>query len=144
MKHSVQENKLKGFAWFAKFLILLFSLNPLGVYALTFSLPTMGNMVGHSQSVETEPGDNFTTIGQRFDVGYYELIEANPGMSPQAPTAWSALVVPTKFVLPPGEHKGIVVNLSELRLYYFLPNQNKVLTFPVGVGREGWGTPLGI
>ena len=49
-----------------------------------------------------------------------------------------------KFILPPGKREGIVINLAEYRLYYFPKGQNKVYTFPLGIGREGWGSPLGL
>jgi L,D-transpeptidase ErfK/SrfK len=52
-------------------------------------------------------------------------------------------VVPTQFILPSGKREGIVVNLAELRLYYFPANSNLVYTYPVGIGRTGWVTPVG-
>src|SRR5690606_9951022 len=50
---------------------------------------------------------------------------------------------PSAFILPPGPREGIVLNLAELRLYYYHPGGKKVSTFPVGIGRSGWLTPVG-
>ena len=38
--------------------------------------------------------------------------------------------------------EGIVINLAEYRLYYYPKGQNVVYTFPLGIGREGWGSPI--
>lgn len=113
-------------------------------FALTFALPVNGdNVVGNVQHAVVEPGDNFHTIARRFDVGYYELVEANPELSPETPKTWSDVIIPTRFVLPPGPHQGIVISQAELRLYYYPPHEQVVVTFPIGIGREGWRTPLG-
>jgi L,D-transpeptidase ErfK/SrfK len=51
--------------------------------------------------------------------------------------------LPTQFILPPGPREGIVINLAELRLYYYPPGEGRVITHPLGIGREGWSTPTG-
>ena len=55
--------------------------------------------------------------------------------------------MPTRYVLPDGPREGIVLNLAEMRLFYFPPEGSayagKVITYPLGIGREGWATPLG-
>jgi L,D-transpeptidase ErfK/SrfK len=131
------------------FLRVLFSLLALSwissASALTFNLPTNGdNVVGHTQWAQAVAGDTFSSIGRRYDVGYYQLVEANPGVDPNNPPAGTIIVIPTKFVLPPVARTGVVVNLAELRIYYYPPNSGKVVTYPIGIGREGWDTPVGI
>jgi L,D-transpeptidase ErfK/SrfK len=37
----------------------------------------------------------------------------------------------------------LVINLAELRLYYFPKDRPVVITYPIGIGREGWSTPTG-
>lgn len=124
-------------------LTMILLMVPRMVPALMFQEPSDGkNVVGRIQYVDVEPGDDFITIAQRFDVGYYELVESNRDADPKALTPWDQLLVPTRFILPPGTRSGILVNLAELRLYYFQPGTGRVYTFPVGVGREGWGTPV--
>src|SRR5699024_1904353 len=55
-------------------------------------------------------------------------------------------VLPTAYLLPDVEHEGVVVNLPEMRIYYFPPEDSKhagkVFTFPIGIGRDGWDTPV--
>jgi L,D-transpeptidase ErfK/SrfK len=72
------------------------------------------------------------------------LVEANPGLDPFHLKPGTVVVVPTRFIIPNVPRVGIVLNLSELRIYYFPPGTNKVVTYPIGIGREGWNTPLGV
>lgn len=113
------------------------------VQALTFSINRGSDIVGQIQTATAQSGEDFHDIGQRFDVGYYELVEANPHVNPNYPGAGTAIIIPTQFILPSGQRKGIVINLAELRLYYFHKGQNLVTTHPIGIGRRDWETPLG-
>ena len=47
--------------------------------AATFVLNKKGNdMVGKIQTAIVHKGDDFAKIARKYDVGYYQLIEANP------------------------------------------------------------------
>ncbi len=114
------------------------------VSALTFVLPPRGDsVVGSIQWTQALPADTFNKIGRRYDVGYFELVEANPTLDPMHLGPGTIIVIPSRFILPPGPRKGIVINLAELRIYYYPPHRHIVITYPVGIGREGWDTPLG-
>jgi len=132
--------KIKNFL-----LACVIALSPFNAWSLTFPLPKAGDsVVGVIQKVKSEPGETLAQVGQRFDIGYYEMVEANPdvhlgGVLPP----WTRLVIPSRYVLPKAPRVGIVINLAELRLYYYPPGKNQVITMPVGIGREGWETPLG-
>ena len=67
--------------------------------------------------------------------------DSNPGVDPWLPGAGTEVILPTRFILPPGPREGIVINLAEYRLYYYPKGRNVVYTFPLGIGREGWGSP---
>lgn len=123
----------------------LLGLCSLSAHAVIYDLPRNGdNVVGEIITTRSQPGERLGDVGRRFDVGYFEMIEANPGISPDRTLrGWTKVVVPSRYVLPPGPRKGIVINLAELRLYYYTPDGRSVLTEPVGIGREGWATPLG-
>lgn len=110
--------------------------------ALTFSLPMHGDIVGSVQTIRVDGGESFGEIGRRYDVGIYELIEANPGVNPWSPRRGTKLTIPTKFVLPAGSRSGMIINLAEMRLYFYHKN-GQVSTHPIGIGRKGWQTPLG-
>lgn len=113
-------------------------------FALTFVLPPHGDsVVGHVQWTQALPGDTFSKIGRRYDMGYFELVEANPTIDPVHLAPGTVIVIPSRFILPPGPRQGIVINLAELRIYYYPPHRRVVITYPVGIGREGWDTPLG-
>lgn len=113
--------------------------------ALTYEVTPGSDLVGEVQYHIVEKGDTFADIARKFDVGYIELHEANPNVDPKKPLAnGTQLLIPTEFILPAGvPHEGIVLNLAELRLYYFVPNSATVVTFPVGLGQMGWKTPVG-
>lgn len=114
-------------------------------FALTFNVPSGKNdVIGDIKTGVAQQGDNFATISRRYDIGYYELVEANPGVDPDSPEPGTVLIVPAQFVLPDVPHKGVVINLVEMRLYYFTTNAKEVYVFPVGIGRQGWETPLGL
>lgn len=118
---------------------------PVCGYGLSFQLPTAGNsLVGEVKTAQVEEGENFSDVGIRFDVGYYEMFESNPGINPDQPPQNTVLIVPTQYLLPPELNQGnIVINLAEMRLYYRPQGKNKVYIFPVGIGKEDWGTPVG-
>ena len=113
-------------------------------FALTFVLPPHGDsVVGHVQWTQALPGDTFSKIGRRYDMGYFELVEANPTIDPIHVAPGTIIVIPSRFILPAGPRQGIVINLAELRIYYYPPHRHIVITYPVGIGRDGWDTPLG-
>lgn len=116
---------------------------PLTCSALTFVLPPNGNVIGQIQYTTAQPGDTLADIAMRYNMGGYEMLEANSGVSYSQPRPGARLVVPSRFVLPDGPKQGIVINLSEMRLYFYHPDGVHVSTYPVGVGQEGWNTPLG-
>ena len=113
-------------------------------FATTWVLPEKGDVVGEIQYASPVSGETLADVGIRFDVGYYEMRNANPrvdGLRPLAPG--TRLLIPSRYILPPGKRQGLVINLAEYRLYYYPPGDNVVITYPVGIGREGWNTPIG-
>lgn len=113
-----------------------------------YPFPTAGNhLFGEVQYVEVQADDTLLDIARRHDLGYNEITAANLGVDPWLPEQGARIVVPTRFILPPPPWVGIVVNLAEMRLYYFPePKKGKgrrVITHPLGIGREGWSTPVG-
>ena len=113
--------------------------------ALEFPLPPPGDdIVGQVQTVTAKYVDTFADLGETYDLGYLEMIAANPGVDAWLPKPGTQIVLPTRFILPPGPREGIVINLAEYRLYYYPKGQNVVWTYPIGIGREGWGSPVAI
>ncbi|CAH0530147.1 L,D-transpeptidase family protein [Vibrio hippocampi] len=110
--------------------------------AATFSLPTDGsNMVGTIQYHSVEQGETMANIAKEYDVGFLSLMAANKGVDPFLPQDGYVLTIPSQIILPHVDYRGIVINLAELRLYYFEPDKGVVHIFPVGIGRIGQDTP---
>jgi L,D-transpeptidase ErfK/SrfK len=118
------------------------------VSAASYPLPPAGNqLVGEVHYVETQADETLLDIARRFDIGYNEITSANPHVDPWLPEVGTRVLVPTRFVLPQTPWRDIVVNLAEMRLYYFPPPRKgetpTVITHPIGIGREGGATPVG-
>jgi L,D-transpeptidase ErfK/SrfK len=104
------------------------------------------SVVGSTRFYQAQPKDTFLDVARYYDLGYNELAEANPGVDPWIPPPGQVILLPTEFVLPDADYRGIVVNLPEMRLYYFKPGAEGttiVTTYPVGLGRDDWQTPVG-
>ena len=121
---------------------------PLPIQTERFVLAPGQDMVGTVQVVKVLKGQVLTDIGRRFNLGYEEMKRANPGVSVWLPPVGTQVVLPTQFILPDAPHRGIVVNLAAMRLFYFPPHKpgqpQIVITHPVGIGRRGFVTPQGV
>lgn len=104
-------------------------------------------IVGYVQKTQVGKEDTLPDIARRFDVGYEEMLLANPGVDPWLPGVGREVVVPTRFVLPAAPHEGLVVNVAAMRVFYYPPRKKGekqvVITHPIGIGRVGWKTPEG-
>lgn len=104
-------------------------------------------VIGEVLEYRPDKGDTFFDLARYFGLGYNELVDANPGVDEWIPGHFDKpVIVPQEFVLPNGTYEGIVVNVPEMRLYYYPPSKGgarTVVTFPVGLGREEWKTPTG-
>jgi L,D-transpeptidase ErfK/SrfK len=128
------------------FLLCLAILTSHPLLASVYPLTPETDIVGEVQLTITEYEDTFITLAKRFNVGFEELVQANPQVDPWIPGEGTLVVVPSRYILPPrSERRGMIINLAELRLYYFPANGQKVYTYPIGIGRMemNWKTPLG-
>jgi L,D-transpeptidase ErfK/SrfK len=118
--------------------------------------PEHDDVVGRLQVTVAEKEDTLPDIARRFNVGYEDIVRANPGVDPWLPGAGREIVVPTQYVLPNAPREGVVINLAAMRIYYFpdkVENGKKVArkpgeklvvyTHPIGIGKVGWKTPEG-
>ena len=112
-------------------------------YATTYPMPQAGDdIIGQVTTIQVAQGDTFDSIAARYGLSFHELAEANPQIDYKKPLKIKqTLVIPTQFILPK-YHQGIVINLPELRLYYFTPDGRFVKTYPLGLGRRDWRTPV--
>ncbi len=104
-------------------------------------------VVGEPQIVFAGPEDTFSDLARSYGLGYDDLIAANPGVDPWLPGEGTPVLLPTQYVLPDAPRRGVILNIATKRLFYFpMPaggELQQVLTYPIGIGRVGWETPLG-
>ena len=112
----------------------------------SFMMEPGTGVYGVTRMVQAREHDTLLDIAREFGLGYNQIVAANPGIDPWVPREGSLVLLPLTFV-PPREHPetGIVVNLAEMRLYYFFSNggHDFFFTAPIGIGREGYLTELG-
>ncbi|AJY51681.1 MULTISPECIES: L,D-transpeptidase family protein [Halomonadaceae] len=113
-----------------------------------FLLPEEGNMVGQVYTVTATEEDTLLDIARAHNVGYEEIRMANPDTSLWVPGEGTAVTIPGQYILPDEARSGIVINVAELRLYYYPEvaegETPRVETYPIGIGRDAYNTPLGI
>ncbi len=106
------------------------------------------SVVGTLQVVFARGDDTLSDLARAYGLGYDELIAANPGVDPWLPGENTPVLLPTQYVLPDVPREGIVLNIASKRLFYFpkVPagQAQVVKTYPIGIGRVGWETPLGV
>ena len=114
----------------------------------TFTLTSEAQtVVGEPQIVLAGPEDTFSDLARTYGLGYDDLLDANPGIDPWLPGAGTPVLLPTQYVLPDAPKRGVILNIATKRLFYFpVPAEGElqqVMTYPIGIGRVGWETPLG-
>ncbi|MBI4030451.1 MAG: L,D-transpeptidase family protein [Proteobacteria bacterium] len=102
-----------------------------------------GAAIGELKEYEAVYEDTLVKLARASDIGFVELRAANPGVDPWLPGAGVKLIFPTMHILPDVQREGIVINLPEMRLYYFDGTENPPASYPLGIGREGLATPIG-
>ena len=115
----------------------------------SYPLPAPQNaVVGQLLQYPAQHEDTLLDIARRFSLGHDEIIQANPQVDKWLPGAGTPVLLPTQFILPRGPREGIILNVPEMRLYYFPPASKalgrQVITYPVSIGRMDWNTPLGM
>jgi len=114
------------------------------IYASTYSIPFPNNsLIGKTHYLSTSAGDSAITIAKQYDIGFNSIEEANPHLNLTRSFSTNTYVqVPTQHILPNATRQGIVVNLPEMRMYYFPAGTHKVLTYPIGIGKVDKTIPI--
>lgn len=99
-------------------------------------------IIGETVRHKVQEGETLLDIARLHHLGYHELIQANPGVDPWLPPVGLEINIPSTWILPQEKTRGFVLNIPEMRLYYYL-SDSEVMTFPLGIGMEGWDTPAG-
>ena len=114
--------------------------------ALRYVLDDSGaTLIGEIVTTEAGERDTLLDIARLYGFGYQDMKLVNPELDTWLPGAGQKVILPAQFVLPAARQEGIVLNIPEMRLYYYPPpaqgGPREVLTYPLGIGREGWATP---
>ncbi len=161
-----------------------FARRPLFAYPLPHG---RNNIIGNLIAYQVQKGDTLLDIGRWFGCTAKEISDANHHLDWWLPPVDKKIILPGEHVLPSGPHAGIVLNIPEMRLYYYYPSPTGssggrrkeksagvtptafsspaspaasgasrprtrsgasvtpevVYTFPVGLGRFDWKTPVG-
>ena len=106
-----------------------------------------GDVIGELALTTTVRTDTIADIARAYSQGYREMRLANPNVDPWLAGEDTEVVIPSQYVLPAGPRDGIVINVAEMRIYYFPPHHKdqaqEVATYPVSIGRQNWSTPHG-
>ncbi len=120
--------------------------DPIDANAFTLA-SAQQTVIGEPQIVFAGADDTFSDLARTYGLGYDDLISANPDIDPWLPGEGTPILLPTQYVLPNVPQRGVILNIASKRLFYFPQaaegEPQKVLTFPIGIGRVGWETPLG-
>ena len=114
-----------------------------GAAAKSVPPPYFPGSIGGCATYVCRYEDTLIDLAPKYDLGFDELAAANPGVDPWVPGAGTRVLLPAEHVLPDGPRRGILINLADMRLYYFPGPPGVVETCPVGTGRLAWNTPHG-
>lgn len=99
--------------------------------------------IGNTEKYTAKYEDTLIHLARKNNLGFVDIRSANPHLDPWIPGEGTEVILPKRHILPNAPREGVVINLAEMRLYYFDKNGNAPKTFPIGIGREGLQTPLG-
>ncbi|WP_033136726.1 L,D-transpeptidase family protein [Aeromonas finlandensis] len=103
--------------------------------------PAESRLIGELEDYIIQQDEHLELVGKHTQIGFLALLEANPGIDPYLPKPGTRLTLPTQMLLPDVPREGIVINLPELRLYYFPKGKSEVIVLPIGIGDIGRETP---
>ncbi|MBS0032789.1 MAG: L,D-transpeptidase family protein [Candidatus Baumannia cicadellinicola] len=127
-----------------RFYLLLIIFFSSSAVATIYPLPKgKSRLIGHNKQI-TIPENNLFPLeyfSAKFSMGISNMLEANPDVDVYLPESNTNLIFPTQLILPDTKHIGIIINIAEMRLYYYPKGTNKVVVLPVGIGELGQETP---
>lgn len=132
--------------------LLFLSVALLGVLYCTEGMAAMfvlenssDSVIGELQKTEAEFKDTLLDIARENGLGYHDIKLINPELDTWLPGEGREIILPSQYILPNEKRNGIILNIPEMRLYYFPKHKDgesaEVFTYPLGVGRQGWDTP---
>ena len=80
------------------------------------------DIVGNLITYQLQKGDTLLDVGRWFGVTAKEISNANGGLDWWAPPAGRTIILPDEHILPDTPRVGIVMNIPEMRIYYYYPS----------------------
>jgi L,D-transpeptidase ErfK/SrfK len=89
---------------------------------VAYPVPTgRDDLIGSLQTYTVRKGDTLLDVARWYGLSPTEVSNANHHMDWWSPPAGKLIVIPTEHILPAAPHAGIVMNIPEMRLYYYYP-----------------------
>lgn len=108
-----------------------------------YAYMSIQNLVGVPRRHVIKKEETLLDIARMYNLGFNEIQDLYPDWDPWLPPAGTTVDIPSQWILPETLKGGILVNMAELRLYYFNEENGTVKTFPIGIGDRAWPTPEG-
>src|SRR5260370_6316131 len=80
------------------------------------------DVIGNLITYQLQKGDTLLDVGRWFGVTAKEISNANGTIDWWAPPAGRQIILPDEHILPDTPRVGIVLNIPEMRLYYYFPS----------------------
>ncbi len=110
-----------------------------GQEELRRTLSRLAPVFGESALYSRKGKEDIYTIARRYGVSASDLHNANEG---DLLLGDELLLIPMQHIAPLATAEGVVVNLAERGLYFYV-NGRAAKRFPVAIGMRGWETPTG-
>lgn len=123
----------------------IFLLSSTQLFATSYILPPPEqSLIGNIKYTSAGWNDTAANLAHHYDIGFNAIAKANPHLqlAQNKVPSGAPMTIPSQHLLPDLPRKGIIINLPEMRMYYFLPGSNKVLTYPIGIGKNGKTIPI--
>ncbi|MGH8512411.1 MAG: hypothetical protein ACREV8_00375, partial [Gammaproteobacteria bacterium] len=74
----------------------------------TFLLADDSDVIGELYVITAREEDTFVDLARKYDLGYNELRDANPGVDPWLPKEGTHVILPARHILPDAPREGVV------------------------------------
>lgn len=127
----------------AVFLLFLIFNTPV-VFATAYPKPLEDEVIiGEAFYTKIAANDTLVDIATKYDIGFNALESANAHLNfNKGLLVGTPIQIPTQHLLPQQTREGIVINLPEMRMYYFPKNSDEIFTYPIGIGKIGKTIPI--
>ncbi len=100
-------------------------------------------VLGVARAVVIRPGDTLLDVAKEAGVGFGQVVQLNPGVDVWIPEPGTRVALPTEYILPEGPHKGLVINLPEMRLYEWHSGIDAPAVYAIAIGDAEDPSPEG-